>query len=188
MRKIIIIILVLLFSTVAESHPLVNTKYTYYAVAPTSLHDILSSLNSATPVWENGEPFHAYTDSFVQRGFRWKTKNGYCSIFNVNVTVDITFTLPKLGAGPSAVKNIWHNWYPNVLRHENNHKGHAIAIAKDIERGIASLPKEKNCDSLERNANTLGYRLLERLRQLDKSYDQRTNHGETEGAWVYTHL
>lgn len=182
------IILALLFSAAAESQALVNTRHIYYAVTPTSPHDILSSLNSATPIRENGEPFHAYTDSFVEWKFRWKAKNGYCSISSVSVTADITFTLPKLGSAPSHVKCIWHSWYPNLLRHENNHKGHAIAIAEEIETGIANLPIEKSCALLTKNANALGHRLLERLRQMDKSYDQRTNHGETEGAWIYAHL
>ncbi len=182
------IILSLLASAVVESQPLINTSHTYYVISPKSSYDILSGLNSATPIQKNGESFHAYTDSYIRWQFQWNTKNGYCAISSVDVTVDIAFTLPKLRSAPKDVIAIWKNWYPNLLRHENGHKGHAVEIAEEIERKIAKLPKEKNCKLLENNANKLGHRLLIKLRQMDKAYDKRTNHGETEGAWISTHL
>lgn len=190
MLKIVklIIILSLSVSATAESQPLVNTSYTYYVVTPQSPFDIISRLNSATPIQEHGEPFHAYTDSYVKWRFQWMTRDGYCAISEVDVSVDIRFTLPELGAAPRDVKDIWNKWYPKLLRHENNHKQHAVEIAKEIERGITRLPKEKNCKLLEKKANNLGHRLLKRLRQMDRLYDERTNHGETEGAWISSHL
>ncbi len=50
------------------------------------------------------------------------------------------------------------------------------------------MPKERTCQELEEKANEIGHALISELEHLNISYDKRTNHGETQGAFLSEYL
>lgn len=178
----------LFFSPSAFTEPVLRTGYDYYPVSSPTSRELPASLNRATPIRQNGAPFHGYTESRIRWRFWWKEENRSCSIVRVEVLVDITFTLPRLEDSPAEVHEVWKRWYPKLVDHENGHRNNALAAARRLEEGIRRLPANPDCRALERRANALGNEVIDELAGIDREYDARTNHGETDGASIQTHL
>jgi predicted secreted Zn-dependent protease len=163
-------------------------KYDFYHVHPYSKADILISLNQATPISENGEKFHGYAYSSVKWNFRWKYNSKSCWITSVDTDVNTAYTLPKLGTNIVDVNEIWEQWYPKLVLHEKGHHKLAVKMAKKIESAISDMPAETNCSALEKKANAIGHGYISELDVLNKQYDQRTSHGKTQGASLFSYL
>jgi len=72
------------------------------------------------------------------------------------------------------------------LRHKPGHRNNTVTVEK-IESGIASLPAETHCKLRENKVDQLGRGLLKKLSDIDKSYDRRTDYGETEDDSIDTY-
>ncbi len=179
---------IIFFSSVADAEIVAESKYSYYSVSSPSKRQLPRRLDKATPIKIRGKKFHGQAHSHLNWYFWWETKNGSCYITNVKVTVDTTFTLPTLENSNKIVQELWDRWFPYLLRHENGHRDNALRIAKMIEKGIYNLPGQKDCGVLEKNANELANYFIQELEHVDKVYDRKTNHGETEGAWIDSHV
>ncbi|PKG36974.1 DUF922 domain-containing Zn-dependent protease [Psychromonas sp. Urea-02u-13] len=166
----------------------VSEEYNFYSIYPYSKAEILSSLNENTPISTNGEKFHGHAYSYVKWNFRWKYTKNSCWITSANTTVETKYTLPKLGTDVGDVNEIWNQWYPNLVLHEKGHHKFAIQIAQKIENSILKMEPESKCNVLEKKANAIGDKLISELDTLNSGYDQRTNHGETEGASLFSYL
>ncbi len=182
MRFIILITLIWPTSLIAD--PAINTTYKYYLINTKTSAQLMSDLNHASPIKENGEIFHGHTDSNIRWKFSWQSKHGKCRISKVNTYVDITYTLPKRihKTTDRDLQKIWDEWFPALLAHEKNHATHAINTATKIEQTIKNLTPYSNCKDLELAANKKGNILIKALNKLDKEYDKKTDHGQTEGA------
>ncbi|MBL1140826.1 MAG: DUF922 domain-containing protein [Proteobacteria bacterium] len=181
-------LVIIFLSTTARAELLLDTKYIYYSVSSSSKHGLLDKLNTATPIKQGGDNFHGRTDSKISWYFWWKSTSNKCQINKVKVNLEIIFTMPELENSTNEVREVWKRWYPKLLQHEKGHERNALNIAKKIEKGISQLPVYYNCKMLENAANKLGDDLLDKLHQMDKDYDSLTNHGETEGACLSSHL
>ena len=102
----------------------------------------------------------------------------------VTINLDITFVLPKLKKSNPETERVWNKWYPNLIKHENKHRDLAVRMASRIENAILTMPRKPNCKQLDKQANKIGMRLLDELESQNVEYDKRTNHGESEGAWL----
>lgn len=106
----------------------------------------------------------------------------------METVLTLEYTMPQLKSSRPDVQAVWSNWYPNLEKHE---KGHGM-LAKDamyeIDRKLQSIGSKANCNKLEESANELAYKLMEKLKKASKQYDIKTNHGETQNAWLYQHL
>ena len=180
--KVISFLISVVLSSVAFSEPLVSEEYEYYYVNPNTRADILTSLKENSPIHENGKIMYGSSNSDVKWNLKWKHNSQICWITSVNTKVNTTYTLPKLIEGGSGIDDFWDNWYPNLLTHEKGHHKLAIDAAEEIERTIRKMPSFSTCDLLEKNANNIVLESINKLRRLQKDYDKRTNHGETQGA------
>ena len=181
MKVISFLISVVIYS-VAFSEPLVSEEYEYYYINPNTRADILTSLKENSPIYENGKTMYGSSNSDVKWNLKWKHNSQICWITSVNTKVTTTYILPKLIEGGSGIDSFWVNWYPNLLTHERGHHKLAIDVAEEIERKIRKMPSFSTCDLLEKNANNIVLKSISKLRRLQKDYDKRTNHGETQGA------
>ena len=81
---------------------------------------------------------------------------------------------------------IWQtstNGYIAVLQvHENAHKEIAIDAGYEILQTINALPAYSSCNKLEQAADTAGESILEQYRRQESIYDQKTDHGATQGV------
>lgn len=166
-----------------------KTVYDYYPVSTNTLKTLVSDVDRASPIRQNGNIYHGYTDSKLSWDFIWEQQKEYCAVISSNVKVEITITLPKLtnNQRPEIIQ-VWEKWYPELLNHELNHKQHAINIGEELETAISKFYQKGTCIELEKTINETGYTLIKKLQELGREYDLLTNHGETEGAKLSTHL
>lgn len=162
----------------------VSEEIIYYRIAPKATHDISTQLKIHSPVRKNGETFFAQTQSTIAWKFWIKSTQHNCWIDKVNVEVQVNYTLPELRDASVAIQQVWDNWFPSVLQHEYGHKDNAVEYAQKIYQQIESLPVHLKCASLKLAANEIGNELTAQLRETDRLYDQDTEHGKTQGAWL----
>lgn len=87
------------------------------------------------------------------------------------VDLKIRYHLPrhtKLSSTSEALQTEWNRFLGALRTHENNHGSHAKQGAKAMA--------DSNCKKPQDNLNW--------IRKQDKDYDNRTNHGKSEGAWI----
>lgn len=82
----------------AYSYPKVDTIENSYTVETNDKGSFLSAINNASPIRENGEVFHAHTDTYVNWNYWWDNRNNYCKLNRVETTVTITYTFPRLSS------------------------------------------------------------------------------------------
>lgn len=186
MKAVLALLVLLGSSTLLAAEPQVSRHYQYYQASGDSLAALQRSLHANTPVQQNGQRFHAYTDTRVNwRFWWWEEADGRCRIERVETRVDITFTLPQLSADsrlPNSERIVWERYLAALTAHEEGHARLGIDTARNIQRGILALPQMTSCAALERSANSLGEQALQRLRGAHIDYDRRTGHGASQGA------
>jgi predicted secreted Zn-dependent protease len=177
-----------ILSSTVEANDSVSEDYKYYVINPNSKSEILKSLNSASPILDGGEIFHGYADSRIDWNFRWRYNKKRCWITSTSTKLKTTYTLPKLKTQSNDVYDIWNKWYPKLVLHEKGHHKLAVKIAVKIKNAINGMPHEKTCELLERKANAIGHAFISELDDLNENYDTSTNHGETQGAFLFEYL
>lgn len=154
-----------------------------YEVRAQPGQSLRQALNAATPIKVNGQPFHAYTRWNVRWTFRWwREASGRCTITEVTTRLRTEVQLPELRTATAAQRALFDRYLRALSRHEQGHVQFARDAAHAIDRGIAQLPSEPECASLERRANALGHRLLHEHAEREKQYDRDTRHGASQGA------
>ncbi|WP_157825879.1 DUF922 domain-containing Zn-dependent protease [Colwellia sp. Bg11-28] len=186
MKVILLITIFLSFYSSAETIVVEDTLF--YEVAPTSKDDLLETLNSTSPIREDGNVFHGYTKYEINWRFWWKSNNNQCAFTKIETTLKLKYTMPQLKSSKSDVNVVWSNWYPNLEKHEKGHGKLAKDTAFKIEKDLLSIGPKANCNLLEKAGNKLAYKLMATLKKANKQYDIKTNHGETQNAWLYLHL
>jgi len=186
----LVIFFLILYSAASKSEPKINITYKYYSIKTTSAHDLYADLNHSSPIKEHNQIFHGRTDTNINWYFWWATDNGNCRISKVSTDVEVIYTLPKLlnESNDDKLKEIWIQWYPALVKHEENHAAHAVSIAYQIEDTIRNITPAANCKKLETLANKAGNKLIMKLHQIDAMYDKKTEHGKTEGAALLSYL
>jgi predicted secreted Zn-dependent protease len=66
--------------------------------------------------------------------------------------------------------------------HEAGHQQIAIEAGREIRQTLKGLPAYLSCSELEQAADAAGQNILDQFREKEKSYDQTTKHGATQGA------
>ena len=179
----VLIIAACLVST-AYAAPAVKTAYTNYDVYLAESKNLREDLNLATPVVYDGKPFHGYTDWRVSWQYRWQPTDGGCRIGSVTTTVAITYTLPNAVTLPldQRLREAYDAYLVALTAHEKGHGRIGIDAAKAIERALDGMLHAGDCRQLADIANAKANEILDKYKQLNRDYDQKTSYGKTQGA------
>ena len=76
----------------------------------------------------------------------------------------------------------WRIYRANLLRHEEGHVKIALRAAYAVDKYLGTYGASSSLEKLKSDIqkNTRG--LLRQYRKIDRSYDQRTRHGASQGA------
>lgn len=189
MHIFLLIILIILPQQV-YAEPILKVEVNEYNIYTKDPDRLLSDLNEGSPVRENGEIYHAYTDTYVDWRYWWDKNEHSCKLNKVETTVNITYTLPRLDENnaSSPVIDIWRLYYPALVKHEKGHGQIAIDAARKIENTLIHLPPCSDCSLLSQVAKLKAEEILSNCRPKHQEYDRRTNHGKTEGANIELYL
>jgi predicted secreted Zn-dependent protease len=177
--------LVMLTIAPAAAEPNVTQTFNYYDVSGSTVQEIRADLNRHGPAGKDGKRYDAFTRWYIRWRYDYRSGANQCAIAKVFTTVEVTITFPRLSETaeiPAAVRQAFAAYSERLLVHEKGHARNAIETATRIDAGIAALGPQGACAELDQVANRLGYSLVEKAKQWDTDYDQRTHHGATQGA------
>ncbi|MFO0564173.1 MAG: DUF922 domain-containing Zn-dependent protease [Polyangiaceae bacterium] len=161
-----------------------DTRHEDYAIQGSSASALRSDMDRHGPTDAEGR-HDAYTRWNVRWSFPYDRKPNVCGTGDVKVSVTITFVMPDWTPPADAPDDLVRRWnaYKKALElHENGHKEHGLAAAKDILSTLRALPAEPDCDGMNRVANAAARRVIDKYKEKDKTYDRDTRHGATQGA------
>jgi predicted secreted Zn-dependent protease len=164
-----------------------TTSTDYYAVEGASLASLLASLRQRGP----GDGHGAWAANTVWV-FRWSyrpTAEADCRVASARVDLDLTYTYPRWTAPTDAAPALvaaWDGFLARVELHEHGHREIAEAAAADLVKALQELPPQPACDALAATARTTANQLLARHADAQRTYDQETGHGTTQGAVLTT--
>lgn len=183
MRILKIIILVLVFVSAAGAEVSEKVTYKIYTARQKSGVSLLDTLSRYSPIRHKGMIFHGYTAWHIDWKYRWdEDASGRCRITGNKTHLNAVITLPKLISSDAKTKSEFSRYLQSLHTHELGHLQIAREAAGKIDRDILSLPAMTSCRLLEQTANQVGHKILEQARQKERTYDQETNHGASQGA------
>ena len=163
----------------------IQTSKKYYAVSGMNADDIRASLTHNSPVTYNGKKHDARTDWQVSWNYYWRETHRECKLTRINTSLEVTYTLPRLTTHAKLeepLKSRWDNYYEALLKHEQGHQDFGFKSAREIQTTLQGLKPRKDCETLQKDANAAGHRILKKYAALEKNYDKETNHGMKNGA------
>lgn len=156
-----------------------------YVAIPKPSQSLRQALNDASPIRENGEIFHGYTQWHIRWEFHWqRDDSGRCKITRNRTALDLVITLPKLAGAKPQMQARFDRFKVALEAHEQAHARIARDTARAIDDTILRLPSMANCQVLENTANRRANALIDASKQQQIELDRITEHGRRDGARV----
>ena len=107
-----------------------------------------------------------------------------CRMRRTDVYVDVEVTLPRWESPsdtPEALRREWKSFSEALAFHEREHQESIISAGRRVLEALKHL-EAPSCAALKEKANTKARSIIEKARQYNRRYDERTHHGRTQGA------
>lgn len=163
----------------------VDEKFSYYEIDPIGEKTVYKELDGKTPIAIEEQKYLGSTDWNVSWRYYFRNSSNECYINVVYTDVDIKYTMPKLRQKRGVTldrKRKFDAYYDALLLHEKGHGELAVKAAKEIERVLPKTDPASNCEAVGEKANGVGLQILNKYKQLQEEYDEKTGHGEEQGA------
>lgn len=183
--RLLLPILVLLWSDPLFAEPLVNIAFEHYDIYPTAHKDLRNELIRNSPIKKSDQIHFGHTAWTVEWRFKWRKQNGQCKINQVTTSLDVTYILPRIAPGfsiDSKLEKSFNRYYDLLFAHEQEHMKSGLYAARDIEAALLNLKSFEQCNVLDKHANATGHALIEKYKERDREYDRKTRHGKSEGV------
>lgn len=163
----------------------INETLTYsdYEVPASNSRSLARALNKTSPIRHDGQTFHAYTTWRVNWNYRWAVdSNGDCRITAVSTGLNTTIQLPRLVGGSYSQRERFQRYLSALNQHELGHHEIGRKAALEVDRQLQAMPAMSDCQRLSSAANKLAYRVVNQLKDEERTYDLITVHGRLQGA------
>ena len=162
-----------------------DVQYATYQVKSQQGVDLRTLLRRATPIRQDGRSYLGSANPRIS----WKLSfvllpNGHCRIQRVATTLAVTIMLPGSSDHAISDNGAFRVFITRLKAHELGHYQIARDTAVAIDKAIVRLPESNSCAALTATANNLGNDLWSYLRQQQQAYDNGTEHGRSQGAWL----
>lgn len=155
----------------------------YYEVEGDTLDDVLRSMEERHPGGHN-----AYTTWHVGWKYEFVSRPLACELSSFWTVVQARYTLPRLVRDPLQSPALLEEWerYVGALRvHEEQHAAFGQEAAREMERLVAErYTRGTNREGLRAAIDQACRTILDETRERERAYDERTDHGRTQGAWL----
>ena len=156
----------------------------YYAVTGKTAEEIRASINQKR-LAETGHHFDTSSQWYASWSFEYKTDNNSCRINAqaLDVYIQGFIMMPQwdsTGADPTLV-NRWQKYIDALQKHANQYAQHGLDAGQEIREELPKL-SEETCEQLKEQTDRKGEEILEKYRQKDREYNERTQHGMLEGV------
>lgn len=157
----------------------------WYAVTGVDPRTMWQSIAANGPKGDDGKVFAGRTDWNL--GYRYQTRmlDGQCRVTTVSTRLAVVMHLPRWQDESRASAELRQRWrlYLAALReHEDGHRDNGVAATTEVQAGVGGLPARPDCSGFDAQARTVANAIVSKYVERDREYDQRTQHGQTQGA------
>ena len=157
----------------------------YYEVRGTTAEALLASMNAYQPSTN-----HASTEWRIDWNCEYLLKPGECILRSFSTRVRVRYTLPKwvdLQRADKALQGEWKRYLGALGLHESGHAGFGNAAAKEMVRLVNSSEwRAPDRKELEARIDEACDNVLREFIAREVTYDEKTDHGRTQGARLKT--
>ena len=174
------------FQLIASAQNTVQWTTNYYAVTGASLAEIRESLSRSRP-WKDKSRLDGLTEWHIGWRYEVTTSDAGCRCTSFATTTRIAITLPRWTRPTNAMPETGTNWdrYITALRqHELGHAQMGLAAAAEQQKRINTIGADADCDALKKRIDALAQQIVEDYTRRDWEYDERTEHGAKQGAFL----
>lgn len=169
----------------AQAQVYEQLRYQHYDAQVASGESLSRALNAVSPVRQNGQVYHAYTQWRVQWNLWWREeRDGRCRLSLVHTLLNAEITLPRLSGGDTQQRQRFEQYLSALQQHELGHYQIGQSAATEIDSTLLSLPEYTSCSELQQQANQQANAILQRHIEQERDYNQNTGHGRSQGAWL----
>jgi len=161
-----------------------NTIEEYYKIYGTTINDLNSQLYDCGPKYDGNSYAGITTDNINWSYLMRFNQDGSCRVDNLAVGVNVKIVYPNWDSQDNATestKERWNNMIANLKIHEEGHRQIDYDSAAEIFNTISTVTGN-SCEEVERTVKTEASRIMDQSTQKNNTYDEETNHGETQGA------
>lgn len=155
----------------------------FYDVEGIEFQELLAELDKLGP-----KGFHGEARWRVSYTFRTAPSEGRCFVAGVETKMQGNILMPRWAKRQGASADLvarWQRYEAALLTHEEGHLDNGREFARVLESELLRLPAQGDCPKLNAAARTRFDELLQIYRKRDADYDERTQHGVTQGARFY---
>ena len=157
----------------------------YYEVHGTNAETLLASIKANHP-----SASHASTEWRIDWNCEYLLKSDECILSSFSTRVRVQYTLPQWvdsqRAG-EALRGEWKRYLGALGLHESGHAGFGIAAAKEMVRLVNSREwRAPDRRELKAQIDEACDKTLREFRAREIAYDEKTDHGRTQGARLKT--
>jgi len=163
--------------------PEAHLEYRYYDVIGSSVGELMASLQQGGPEATSTRIYFARTSWTVEWHGDWAPDSAGCKVIGSRTRLESQMALPRWrSAGASAdVAADWSVFVRNLSMHEHGHVENAVAASREVDSRLRNLERP-SCDTMEAAARATIDSIVAVFRAQDEAYDERTRHGEVQGA------
>ncbi|MCC6177241.1 MAG: DUF922 domain-containing protein [Chloroflexi bacterium] len=171
-------------SAALPSNITLSSHRVQYDVDGVDTSSILASIRAHGPHDGDGQWAAATTWTF-RWTYRPAVDQSGCRATSATVDLELMYTYPRwtgLDGADRALAGAWERYIGAIDYHEQGHGQIAAQAARELARTIETLPPAASCQDLDIAVRAATGDLLARHAAAQAQYDQRTQHGVTQGA------
>ena len=176
----------LAYCSLTSAEVLETVDYIHYTVQHQTGNSLLKAINAVSPIGEGDRKFHGHTNWDISWRYTYEKQADLrtCKIKTATVTLKASITLPKLNSQDAQALAQFNTYLPALKKHELGHLQIAQEVARRIERSLLAQAALPSCESLKLALNDRGMALANEAKVLSRQYDEQTQHGKTQGAFL----
>jgi predicted secreted Zn-dependent protease len=176
MNRILLAASLLWLAAMPASAESLTKTYSYFSVGGTTLDELEDQLNRRGPrVKSTGQRHPGATQMQFNTRLGYTERGGRCRVTEANVTVKVKVILPRWrqrGRADQDVRLIWDTLSDDIKRHEEQHVVIARKHARQLERKLVRLGRQKSCAIAAEKAKATADRLLEKHDKAQAKFDR----------------
>jgi predicted secreted Zn-dependent protease len=166
---------------VVGAEPIVTENTVHYDVRALSVAELHAQRQKLGP-----QQYFGNTQWRVHYDYRNGSDGRTCYVTSAQVTVGITYTMPRWAnklQATGALRDKWDKFYQRLQFHETGHKDIAVKNARLMEMGLLNL-RAPSCRSLDARCKEVCDAFLDQTKKESVEYDRKTDHGRSQGAFL----
>jgi len=159
----------------------------YYIIHGNSVEELNQQRRAHGEPDKDGRRWGGMLNWNIKWSYPYILKTDGCATGPVKVIVNVTYTLPKWEKPEEVSYELayqWETFSKAIKKHEDGHKNFAVEAGQKILNALSVIPPQPTCKDLDKKANATGKAPKDEARELNKLYDKKTNHGESQGAYL----